>query len=103
MSKFTKIRKWANEKGYKIEDASISYIPAIRVIVDEENRFKCEERRSTVYMSIRGQKGDAGGLYLTHEYKPKDGRFVRPYGFWKASQKEMIEDIEREIQKQIKC
>lgn len=98
-TKFTKVRKWAEEQGYKVQDKSYSFKSAIKVIVDEENAFTCETRESTIYMSIRGVKGDAGGLYLTHEYKPKDGRFIRSYAFHKNSQKEMIEDMEDKIRR----
>lgn len=98
MSKFTVVRKWAEEKGYKIEDTfAYGDNKAIKVIINDEHSFKCETKKSTIYTSIRGQKGNCGGLYLTHEHKPKDGRFVRPYDFHKTSQKEMIQSMEREI------
>lgn len=95
MSKLTKVIKWAEENNYQMIDRySSSGYPAFEIIVDEVNSFKCETRDSTIYMSIHGQRGDIGGLYLTHIYKPKDGRFHRPYGFWKSSQNEMIAEME---------
>jgi hypothetical protein len=100
---FTKVRKWAEEKGYKVEETyAYGDKSAIKITVDEENSFKCEEQDSTIYMSIRGQKGNPGGLYLTHIYKPKDGKYYRNHAFHKRSQKEMIEDMESDIKKYVK-
>jgi len=100
MSKFTRIIKWAKDKGYEIKDTyAYGDNKAVLIVVDEENSFKCETRDSTVYMSIRGQRGNAGGLYLTHKRKPKDGRFIRDYAFLQSSQKEMIMVMEGQIRK----
>jgi hypothetical protein len=103
MIKFTKIKKWAKENGYKVEDAYVYYqgTGAIRVIIDDHNSFKCEEQKSTIYMSIRGQRGSAGGLYLTYERKPSNGKFYSDYGFHKLSQREMIEDMEETIKRHL--
>jgi hypothetical protein len=100
MTKFTKIRKWANEKGYQVEDAyAYGNRPAIKVTVDEQHSFTCEEKESTVYYSVNGMAGDRGGLYMAHNHKPEDGRFVRPYSFWYQSQTDMITAMENYLHK----
>ena len=99
MAKYTKVRKWAVENGYEVEDIVTAYTEKeqLRVIIDEEHSFLCETRDSTVYMSVKGRAGNAGGLYLTDEYKPKDGRLVRNYSFWKSSQRDIIDSIKDSI------
>ena len=61
---FTKIRKWAKDNGFEVKDESYGYQDAIKIIVNEKDYFTCEMRKSTIYMSIKGQKGSAGGLYV---------------------------------------
>ena len=96
---FTKIRKWAEENGYKIEETwAYGDQDAIRVIVSEKQSFKLEVRKSTIYMSIRGQRGDCGGLYLTEELKREEGEpYRRNYAFHQASQRVAIESMESDI------
>lgn len=96
---FTKIRKWAEENGYKIEETwAYGDQDAIRVIVSEKQSFKLEMRKSTIYMSIRGQRGDCGGLYLTEELKREEGEpYRRNYAFHQASQRVAIESMESDI------
>lgn len=96
MKTFTKIRKWAEEKGYKVEERNYSR-PSIRVVISEEQSFELDMRESTIYHSIRGMKGDCAGLYLAENLKPKSGKFIRSYSFHQRTQKEAIESMEKDI------
>ena len=95
---FTKIRKWAENKGFKVEDVwAYGNKPAIQVTVNDDLHFKIEMRDSTIYHSVRGIKGDRAGMYMSSHRKPKDGRYFRAYGFYQESQTYAIEGMENEI------
>ena len=98
---FTVIRKWAEANGYKVEETwAYGDQDAIRVRVNEKLSFKAETQRSTIYMSIRGQRGEAGGLYLTEEIKHEEGKpYHRNYAFHKPSQKQMVADMTESIRR----
>ncbi|PGO60663.1 hypothetical protein [Priestia megaterium] len=95
MCKFTKIRKWADEKGFKVEDErGYGGQPCIRVIVNDKNEgFKLEMRESTIYHSVRGMKGERAGLYLE-----LNKRGHRTTGFYQESQTVAIEEMERDLE-----
>jgi len=66
--KFTKIRKWAIEKGFQVEDVSdYDGQPCIKIWADDNrNGFVVEIRKSTRFRTARGQmKGQAAGMYLS--------------------------------------
>lgn len=91
---FTNIRKWAEKMGYEVEDRNlVSWKPRIMVKVNEKLRFELEVRESTVYHSIRGMKGNAGGLYVTAHITGRN----RSYDFHQASQRVAIESMESDI------
>ncbi|UUV46906.1 hypothetical protein [Bacillus phage vB_BanS-Thrax4] len=98
---FTVIRKWAEKMGYTVEDTwAYGDQDACRVVVSEKLSFKLEMRKSTIYQSIRGQRGDCAGLYLTEERKREEGEpYRRNYAFHQRSQREAIEDMERDIKR----
>ncbi|AZU98981.1 hypothetical protein pW2_156 [Bacillus phage pW2] len=98
---FTVIRKWAEKNGYKVEDTwAYGDQDACRVIVNEKLSFKAEMRNSTIYQSIRGQRGECAGLYLTEERKREEGEpYRRNYAFHMTSQKHAIENMESDIKK----
>lgn len=66
--KFTKIRKWALEKGFQVEDVpGYGGQPCIKIWINaNRNGFAVEIRKSTRFLSARGQmKGQAAGMYLS--------------------------------------
>lgn len=89
---FTKIRKWAEAKGYEVKDSN--YFNKITVTINEKLSFTIDQRESTIYHSIRGRKGNAAGIYMAVNHDGRSG-----YGFQQRSQKEMIEKMEQEIKK----
>ena len=66
---FTKVRKWAEERGYKVEDVKgFGGLPCIVIHTVMEGHvipFELEIRESTIYHSIRGMKGRPKGMYLS--------------------------------------
>jgi len=98
---FTVIRKWAEKNGYKVEETyAYGDQPAIRVFINEKLSYKAEMQRSTIYMSIRGQRGEPAGLYITEERKREEGQpWRRDYSFHKPSQKYAIEEMDYTIKK----
>ncbi|UGO50874.1 hypothetical protein PQE70_gp021 [Bacillus phage vB_BanS_Nate] len=101
---FTVIRKWAVAKGYTVEESwAYGDRPAIEIKVNEKLSFKAEMRSSTIYQSIRGQRGDAGGLYITEKIAREEGEpYRRNYAFHKLSQREAIESMEHDVKDMIK-
>lgn len=92
---FTKIRKWAQEKGYTIEEHSKS----ISVKVNKKLSFTIENRESTIYRSIRGIKGNPKGIYLTEfSQRFKSCGFSMHY----KSQKNIIDRMEEVIEQELK-
>jgi len=98
---FTVIRKWAEANGYKVEETwAYGDQDAIRVHINEKLSFKAEMRKSTIYQSIRGQRGDCAGLYITEDIKHEAGTtWRRSYAFHKPSQKYAIESMESDIRR----
>lgn len=91
MSKFTKIRRWAKVKGYKIEDVDgYGGQPTIKVVINNELTFKSSFKPSTIYQSVRGTKGNAKGLYLATN---------NGYDIYMYSQQLIIETMEERIRK----
>lgn len=99
MSKFTKVRKWANKKGYEVKDIQRNGDqPGIYIIVNPKFRFELELRRSTIYQSVRGQKGSPKGLYLSAM-----GEKTLGFSFFQGSQQQAIEAMESDIKKWVTC
>jgi len=93
---FTKIRKWAEEMGYTVEDKNlVSWKPRVIVRANENIYFEAEINESTMYTSVRGgRKGNPAGLYITtHE---KDN--YRSYSWHQPSQRVAIEFMENRIE-----
>ena len=80
---FVNVRKWAQEKGFKVTDWDDQRTITIQA---GEKRFVLQQRESTIYRSVRGIKGNPKGLYLSGVWK---------YAFKVASQKEAIQEMER--------
>jgi hypothetical protein len=98
MVKFTRIKNWAERKGFKIEEGTSGTRPYIKVIVNNKNEgFKLEDRKSTIYRSIRGMKGKCAGIYLEVIQKGKTH-----YDFHKTSQRNAIESMERDLERYFK-
>ncbi|UUV46373.1 hypothetical protein [Bacillus phage vB_BanS-Thrax2] len=98
---FTVIRKWAEKNGYKVEESwAYGDQSAITIQINEQLSFKAEMRESTIYQSIRGQRGECAGLYITEKEKHVQGQpYRRSYAFHKPSQKYAIEDMESKIKR----
>lgn len=90
-AKFTRIKKWATEKGYTITKGS--YSNSIRIFIDNSfNGFEISFHESTIYRSIKGMRGEPKGLYIAEIRNNRLG-----YSFHKKSQSEIIEEMEYEI------
>jgi hypothetical protein len=92
MSKFTKVKKWAEEKGFTVEEVTYKEV-AFLINVEPGRWFAVEVRESSRYYGVRrGWTGDAAGMYMTfHE----TGR--RSYSDRYDTQQEMIDAMEREL------
>lgn len=97
---FTKIRKWAEEKGFVVEDKyGYGGKPCIHVYLGDRTGYAFDMRDSTIYMSIRGQRGNAGGLYMA-QIKPNKHNDVGidvGYGFQERSQSYCIDKMEYDL------
>lgn len=107
MKSFTKIRKWAEEKGYIVEDYKglISDRQQVTIHATDDIKFQIENRESTVYQSIRGKRGNPKGIYLSTNrfYADANGSgkayWHSGYGFCHYTQKEIIESMETTIKR----
>lgn len=98
MSKFSKIRKWAEEQGYACEDLeTYDKKPAIQIKVNDTLSFCFEMRASTIYRSVRGQKGNRAGIYMFYKWKPKDGRYIPENATCQYSQTDAIESMKTSL------
>lgn len=97
---FTKIRKWAEEKGFRVEEKSgYGGKPCIHVYTGDRTGYAFDMRDSTIYMSHRGQRGNAGGLYMAQirPTKRNDVGIDVGYGFQERSQSYCIEKMEWDL------
>ena len=92
MAKFTKVVKWAKENGYEITEAKFN--PGFEIKVNEKVSFTIEQKKSTIYTSIRGKKGRAAGTYLTKRTPEFKGLTLQV-----CSQDDAIERMEESINK----
>lgn len=87
MSKFTKIKKWANENGFQIIN---TYMNNITVWVSDETHFKISYRESSLFTNRSGSSGGRAGLYMSIHQKGQ----MNMGSFLYDSQKQIIEYME---------
>lgn len=90
-TKFTRIKKWAEENDYPIiESEELQMLK----VVTEKVQFDISNRESSIYHSVKGLKGDRAGLYMSIRHKAQTYSSV--YCFY-YSQKEIIETMEETL------
>jgi len=93
--KFTKIRKWALEKEFQVEDVpGYGGQPCIKIWIDDNrNGFEIEIRKSTRFRTARGKfEGKAAGMCLSIV---KD--FISKHPIHLDTQNDIIRNIEHHL------
>lgn len=94
-TKFTRIKKWAEENDYAIiESEKLGMLK----LFTEKVEFDISNRESSIYYGRNGLSGDRAGLYMSMKHKSQI--YSSGYCFY-YSQKEIIETME-EILKYMK-
>lgn len=96
-NKFTKIRKWAKEKGYEvIERRGYGGAPQIKIVINDKLYFEAEMKESSITHTIRGKQGYCAGLYIT----TFETGYNRHYAWHQRTQVDAIKYMERDIERQ---